>query len=170
MIRDKLKVSIKEIDEAAELSERYFHTKTDKTQMASTEKNYLWIHKKFPFALDEIEDSAEVIGYTILLPCRKKLMLKFLLKKMNEKELVEHIRENPAPKSFEAIYFCEAYLKPHYRHKGLASKAAFKSTRLFVKSSLNKPKFLFYWAYSKNSKALAERIGEKFGLIVLERK
>ena len=32
MIRDKHKVLIKEIDEAAELSERYFHTKTDKTQ------------------------------------------------------------------------------------------------------------------------------------------
>jgi GNAT superfamily N-acetyltransferase len=169
MTRHTFKESKKEIADAAKLSEEYFHTKTDSAQMASSFENYNWIHKKFPYALGIIEDNKKVVGYTILLPCREKQMDEFLLGKINEKQLVDKIRKSPAPKSFEAIYFCEAYLKPSYRRKGIAFSAMIDSAKKLIKQSKTKPHTLFYWAYSKHSHKIAEHIAAKCKMILAER-
>lgn len=156
---DSKKLSRKDFDDASQLSEEYFGTQKDPSQMATSPENRDWIYKNAKEYLNVIKKDGKLIGYAFILPCNKKIMDEFLVKNINEAELFEKIKKVKLKEIPETIYLCAAVVKKEYRGKGLA-KAAFVKAIMNITHNLKGKPILFYWGYSKEGIILSKKIAE----------
>ncbi|MBN1157535.1 GNAT family N-acetyltransferase [Candidatus Woesearchaeota archaeon] len=147
-------ISEKDIAEAADLAENYFHTAKDKTQLRTNKSNFTWILIHYPNCLNIIKSNRKVVGFTLVLPCNNKLMSAFLKNKMTERELLKAIKEKITLDNFEVTYLCACYINPEFRRKGLAKKAFVDSVKRIGKTDL------FYWEYSREGRKLMEKVAD----------
>ena len=135
-------VNLEDLEETRNISEDYFGTQDDPNQIPTTQETRDWIYKNAKDYLNIIRDNNEIIGYTFLLPCNKKLMQDFISKKINEAELFKKIKKLDFKKYPETIYLCASILKEEFRGKGLSTIAAIKTikkvTDLFNEYQLDK--------------------------------
>lgn len=161
------RVDADEIREALSLAEKYFSTSTDPEQAQATSENALWLRTHIASCLNIIRHEGEIIGFTLVYPCSKDLMKKFVSKKINESQLFEELRASVANRKPETIYLCSAFVVPEFRRNGLALRSVVMS----IKNSFNlksKPP-VFYWAYSQEGGNLAMKVAHELGLPIYKR-
>jgi len=156
--------SEEDIREAARIGENYFQTEKDPRQFKVNYANYSYVYEHFPKCLNIIKHGKIVIGFTLILPCNKKIMNDFLSKKINEFQLLELVKKKLVYNKFETIYLADTFVKPEYRKKGLALSGFVDSIRRLMK--INSDIELFSWGYSKEGEMLAHKIGASLGLKV----
>jgi hypothetical protein len=159
-------ISFEDINNTSRLSEDYFQTHIDPEQININEENKMWIYKNIPNSVNVVKFGDEVIGFSFILPCSKKLMDKFVSKKINEAQLFDSIKKLDF--EIECIYLCAVIIKPEFRGEGLGSKATLKSISGFA-AKMNKKPILFYWAYSKEGDSLAKRVSRESGFNLKKR-
>ena len=101
---------------------------------------------KFPKSINVILDNNKFIGFSLFLPCNKKLMHLFLEQKITEEKLVSEILKKINLKNFSTIYLCSSYIDKEYRGKGIATDTFIKSLKYYKK--INKDTILFAWDVS----------------------
>ncbi len=154
---DEGKISREDLDETSRITEEYFGTEKDPSQMATTPQNRDWIYKNARGYLNIIRNNGEIIGYVFMLPCNKRLMEDFVTKKIDEATLFEGIKKMKLDGVPETIYLCASIVKEEFRGKGLAT-AAFVKAINYVTHNLRSKPTLFYWRYSKEGEKLAKRV------------
>ncbi|MFA6269211.1 MAG: hypothetical protein WCW13_00375 [archaeon] len=148
---DGTNVSNSQLKEAAAISENFFKTNLDKTQMKSDCKLFLKISKLFPEFIEVIFDGKSVVGSSIFLPCTKKLEKLFLSKKITEAQLASRILKKVNYKNFECIYWAESSIIKKYQHHELfmvTTENVLRKVHLLKKKKLP----VFFWAWSKEGK------------------
>lgn len=153
-----------DLNETGRMSEEFFKTKEDDSQMPVTEEHRDWIFKNLKNYLNVIKNNGKVIGYTFMMPSTLELMNDFTQGRINEAELSEKIKKlNFTDKTPEAIYLCASVVIPEFQRKGLATEAFVKSIKKIIDGSEIKP-VLFYWAYSKAGGNLCRNVATLSGL------
>jgi len=158
-----------DLDECRKISEDYFGTQNDSSQLPATQEVRDWIYKNVKDYTNIIKSNGKLIGYTFLLPCNKKLMLDFISKKINEAELFEGIKKIKIKDIPETIYLCASIIKEEFRGRGLSATAAIKTINKVTNNLREKP-ILFFWGYSENGKKVSKKIAKLTGLEVKKRK
>ena len=157
------KIVQEDIKKAARLAERYFHTKTDSSQLRTNVSNFSWVYHNFHECLNILKDGEEVICVTLILPCTLVKMNDFLSGKTNERELFKSIKEKADYNNFESIYLCLACVKPKYRKQGLALKSFVDSIKHICRGRKVK---LFFWAFSEEGRRLCTKVAMDVGMEV----
>ena len=152
-----------DIDETSRMSEEYFGTQTDSSQIPTTQETRAWIYEHAPKYLNIITSGRRIIGYAFILPCTKKLMKSFTEGKINEFTLFQEIKRAKFPDVPETLYLCASVLEKKFRGRGLATTAFVKTIKKITHNLREKP-VLFYQKYSEEGRRLAERIAEITGL------
>jgi len=165
---DTGKSSIKDNYGASRFSEEYFETEEDPAQFQPTKENILWVRKNIPDCFNAIKYKGVLIGYSFIIPCSRKLMELFLLKKLTENRLFQEVKKSADHRNFETIYMCGAVVKPEFRRRGLASAALIKSIRKITGTRRLKPT-LFYWEYSRQGGKLASYVAKILGFRLKKR-
>jgi hypothetical protein len=160
---DSGKASEKDITKTVNLAEGYFHTAKDKTQLRTNKANFTWVYGHYPHCLNVIKSDGKVIGFTLVLPCNKKIMTDFLRNKINERRLLERVKKEITPGNFETLYLCACYVDERFRRKGLAKRGFIGSVKRLGK------KDLFYWAYSAEGGKLVRRVARELKLRIYKR-
>lgn len=166
---DTNKVTRKDIDITSEMSEEFFEMEKDPSQMAATKETRDWIYKNVKFISNIIRNNNEIIGYSFMLPCSKKIMNDFIEKRIDEATLINEIKKNKLPTSPEAIYLCSSIIKEEFRGNGIAKIGFIKLINNILKNSNIKP-ILFYWKYSDEGEKLVNKIAKELDLRLLVRK
>jgi len=161
--------NLEEIRAASKLAENYFNTHEDKEQININDKYTQWILDNIPDYLNIIKFKGDVVGFNFILPSDNEMMDKFILKEINEAELFNRIMKKSEYSNPEAIYLCAVFIKDRFRRKGIVLEASVKSIKKVTGSNKIKP-ILFYWAYSKEGKRLAEKVSKIVGLTLKARK
>jgi hypothetical protein len=140
-----------------EMLEAYFDTEHDPKQMPINQEVHQWIKIHIPECAILIKHNDAVVGSTFILPCSLALMEAFIHGKLNEAQLLEHVRVNQINyQNMQAIYFCAAFIVSPHRGKGLAFQALLSSIKQITPKGKKLP--LFYWAYSPAGKQIAEKL------------
>lgn len=166
---DDGRLSRKDIDITSEMSEQFFKMKKDPSQMAATIQTRDWIYRNAANCLNVIRNNGEIVGYTFLVPCSKKLMNDFVSKKIDEAKLIGEIEGSKLPAFPESIYLCASIVKEEFRGQGLATIAFTKLISKMISRTPVKP-VLFYWQYSNEGGKLAKRVAAETGLELIIRK
>ncbi len=152
-----------DLDETSRISEEYFKTETDSSQLPTSKQTEDWIFENGLQYLNIIRADNIIIGYTLILPCKLRLMNNFLRKKINEAELFEEIKKIKFEGVPKSLYLCAAVLKEKFRGQGLATVAILKSIDKITNLGKEKP-ILFYFKYSEEGERLVKKIADKTGL------
>lgn len=156
---DTNKASKEDVEIISQMAENYFKMREDPTQIKAAKETKEWIYTKFPESLNIIKNKDRIIGFTWVLPCSKELMNQFLEKKLNEFELFERIKQRTRKEKIESIYLCSSIIEKDFQNRGLATKGFVKSIKLITKNKHSNIT-LFYWPFSKEGKALAEKVAK----------
>lgn len=161
-------VTDKDVDDLLEMLESFFTTQYDSEQMQINGKSSKWVGENIPECSMIIKFGDEVVGSAFIIPCTKKIMEDFISSRINEAELVERVKAwEPDYKKMKAIYLCSAFVKEEHRGKGLTLQGFVNSIKKIVPRRRNI--VLFYWAYSKEGKNLAEKIAKKLKMKIFAR-
>ncbi len=163
-----LKLDLNEIKESMRLAEKYFDTSNDAEQAPINLENATWIRKTVPKCFNVIKYGDELIGFSLVYPCKREIMDKFVSKKINEAELFGMLKESELNRKPETIYFCSVFVKPEFRGRGLALKSLTKSIKSIFNLKSKPP--LFYWAYSQEGDALSKKLATLLNLPLYKRK
>lgn len=138
------------LKDVEEISEGFFKTNNDLTQMKSDYKLFKQIVRKFPLFFSVILIDEKVCGSLILLPCDKKMKKLFLEGKITESELASRILKRKTS-SFESIYLAEISLKKEFHNKRFGTKLLKEGiNRIYKKYGKKFP--VFFWGWSKQGK------------------
>jgi hypothetical protein len=149
-------LSLEENSDLEKLDKKYFKNNIDSNQWISDFKTNSQIIKAFKYSLIVFKDEELIIGYSLVIPSNKKLMIDFLTNKISETQLIKSSLKNVNLLNFQTLYLCAVILLPEYRHKGYAKKGVLKSINYYKK--LNKKIVLFSWSYSKSGNQLLQAI------------
>lgn len=159
---DDGRMSREDIDETSRISEAYFGTEKDSSQIPTTPATRDWIYKNGKDCLNIIRADGIIIGYSLLLPCTTKLMEDFLERKITEAALFEAIKGTRLAKPI-ALYLCASVVEERFRWRGLATLGFTKLIQKILAPTEHKP-VLFYLKYSEEGQKLAERVARATGL------
>jgi GNAT superfamily N-acetyltransferase len=140
---------------AQEQSELYFNTAADASQIEIGADSRRWVKANIPECWRIIKCGSEVAGHAFMLPCRAELMRRFIQGSISESELFAAVRAEPI--DYACVYFGSLFLDERHRGKGLAARAVLESIEYITKHKNPRPE-LFYWEYSPEGAALAERL------------
>jgi len=149
-------LSLDENNNLEKLDKIYFKNNIDSNQWVSDFKTNNKIIKTFKYSLIIFKDEELIIGYSLVIPSNKKLMIDFLTNKINETQLIKSNLKNVNLLNFQTLYLCAAIILPEYRNQGYAKKGVLKSINYYKKS--NKNIVLFSWSYSKSGNQLLQAI------------
>ncbi len=155
--------SREDLEETSRLSEEYFKTKKDESQVSTSPENRDWFYKNCQNYLNIIRGNGKIIGYSFVLPCNKKLMEDFLEKRINEAELFEEIKKLKFNGCPEAIYLFASLIDKNFRRRGLSITAFLRIINVVTHNLESKP-ILFCWGYSEEGLKLAKKIAKITGL------
>lgn len=161
------KLVFKDCEIAARMSEKYFQTTNDSEQLPITE-NSVWFRKNFPESLNIIKNGKEVVGVTFLFLSDQTHMKLFLNKKISENELTEYFKKNYKTKKFNQVYLSGAFIKTRYRGSNIAVISLVKQLEKLKKTV--KYNTLFYWAYSPEGRAVAQKVAKRMHMKIYSRK
>lgn len=165
---DPAKEDTKELSEAAKLAENYFKSENDPEQISINFENSLWIRKNLPYCLNIIRYDGKIIGHSLIIPCKRKIMGKFISNEINEAQLFDEIKKSEENRKPECIYLCSAFIKPEFRGRGIVFESFIKSINKVIDKKQNLE--LFYWAYSNEGASLCEKIAKKLRVNLAKRK
>ena len=146
------------------LAEEFFEAKSDPDQIAVDENVIERLRTIHPNTMSEERDGNGPIAWILLIPTSKELMMQFIERKINEKDILA--RTVPGSQ-YEAIYLCSALVLPEYRKKGIAQKLAVAAIKAIQKEHLVSS--LFYWSFSDEGERLARAIALGTNLPLLKR-
>lgn len=147
-----------------EISERFFGTETDPTQIPMTQSSTNKLTAIHPdTVLHKFDEAGNPIGWSVIIPTSLEVMNKFLAREITEKQLLDLAA---AEKKREALYLCNAFVLPEHRRKGYAKALWQEGIR---KLSLGKDLPLYYWAYSEEGRALANSLSRELGKTISTR-
>lgn len=142
----------------------FFDVKNDPDQLSVTEKVMKKLDKIHPSCMSEYNEGDGPIVWILLIPTTETVMKRFLKKEISETEL---LNETKPGEKYDAIYLCSASVLPEYRRKGLAKKVGMKAIRDIMKD--HKIKALYYWGFSPEGQALAEKAAKELKLPLYKR-
>lgn len=149
--------------ETGKLAEKDFKMSYDGKQIPATKKNVTWIFNNIPDCNNVIKFNGEIIGFSFIIPCSKKIMNLFIKNKINENELFELVKKSVGYENFETIYICSIFIKPKYRGQNLASLGLISSIKKITKKRKLKPS-LFCQPYTDGGRIVSEKTAKKSGL------
>ena len=164
----KGEISRSDFDLTGKISEDYFGTEGDSDQISVSEENKSWIYHNVLDYFCVLRDSSKIIGYTLMLPCSRNLMERFISKDISEFNLFEEIKKFYSGERPEVIYLCASVVDEKYRHRGLASSSFIETIKRVTDDLKIKP-ILFYWGFSEEGKGLAEKVASVTGLEIKRR-
>jgi ribosomal protein S18 acetylase RimI-like enzyme len=156
---DKGYLSLEDNIKTGELAESFFKMEENPDQIPATIENCEWINANIPECDNVIKDDGEIIGYTLIMPCTKDLMEKFLAKEITENEMFEKIKLHVDYNNFDTIYICAMTINPDYRGRGLASEGLIKSIKKIVGARKIKP-ILFYWKQTEEGQKVCKKVAD----------
>jgi len=148
-------VTRKDIEETSRLSEDFFETQGDPSQVATSPENKAFIFSSLQKYLNIIKKEDRVIGYAFVLPSTKETMNAFLEERITEAEVFERVHHLDLTLDPEALYLCAAVIDKNYRGQGLATQAFEKLLEKLTSHLKIKP-FLYAWIYSEDGKRIFE--------------
>ena len=154
----------KNLERMLELVGSFFDTKNDPDQLSVDEKVMEKLEKIHPSCMSELDEGDGPIVWILLIPTTEAVMKKFLAKEISEMQL---FKETEPGQNYEAIYLCSASVLPEYRRKGLATKVGYDAIRNIMKD--HNIKALYYWSFSPEGQALAEKAANKLHLPLYKR-
>ncbi|HTA28211.1 MAG TPA: hypothetical protein VK809_10500 [Bacteroidia bacterium] len=152
------------LERMLQLVGEFFDAKNDPDQLKVTEEDVEKLNKIHPACMSEYNEGDGPIVWILLIPTTEAIMKKFLAKKISETEL---LNETPLNAKYDAIYLCSASVLPEYRRKGLAMKVGNDAIARIMKD--HKIKALFYWSFSPEGQALAEKASKELNLPLYKR-
>jgi len=114
--------------------------------------------------MSEYNEGDGPIVWILLIPTTEAIMKRFLAKEISETQL---LNETPIGGKYDAIYLCSASVLEEYRRKGLAKKIGYEAIQSIMKD--HKVKALFYWSFSPEGQALAEKAAKELNLPLYKR-
>lgn len=151
-------------ENCAEMAERYFQTRSDKTQMQITKENAEWLQMHFPTSLNIIKNDNRVIGFSFILLSDDDIMNKFITKKNNEQDIFDAFQKQYKNIRMNNVYLCASVVLESYRNKGLATLGFMKQILL-----LEDIHHLYSWPFSAGGKRLSEKISSELSIPLLMR-
>ncbi len=142
-----------------DLIDEVFSTRQDPGQLQVNAEQMRKLQALHPATLSEEASDEGPLIWVLLIPTTEHLMRLFLSGDLNEKELLE--QTNPDDK-LTALYLCSVTTLPEARGKGRT-----RDLCLSAISEINKVhplQFLFVWPFTKEGKALAEKLARETGL------
>jgi hypothetical protein len=134
-----------------EISEEFFHTKDDPTQIPTTMEASKKILDLYPGAFSYKMENGTPVSWVIVIPTQKEIAEKFLRGELNERELLENTKKEDV---YDALYLQIAFTLPEFRGKGFPI-CLFK--KAIAKAPISNDAMFFAWAYSKEGKALIQK-------------
>lgn len=152
------------LERMLQLVGEFFDVKNDPEQLSVNEEVIEKLHKIHPSTMSEYNEGDGPIVWILLIPTTEAVMNRFLKKEISETQLLDET--NPGEK-YDTIYLCSASVLPEYRRKGLAKQVGGKAIREIMKD--HKIKALFYWSFSPEGQALAEKAARELNLPLYKR-
>jgi hypothetical protein len=156
-MEDKLKRMIELVNEV-------FDEEHGAGQITVTDEQLEKLHKIHPATMSEYNEGDGPIVWILLIPTTQTIMNRFIKKEISEKQLLEET--NPGD-NYDAIYLCSGTVLPEYRRKGLAEKVGMDAIHAIMKD--HKIKALFYWSFSPEGAALAQKAAKELNLALYKR-
>jgi ribosomal protein S18 acetylase RimI-like enzyme len=147
-----------------QLVTEFFDVKNDPDQLSVDEKVMEKLNKIHPSCMSEYNEGDGPIVWILLIPTTEDIMKRFLAKEISETQL---LNETPIGGKYDAIYLCSASVLPEYRRKGLAKKVGYEAIQSIMKD--HKIKVLFYWSFSPEGQAFAEKASKELNLPLYKR-
>jgi hypothetical protein len=142
----------------------FFDVKNDPDQLNVTEEVMEKLNKIHPSCMSEYNEGDGPIVWILLIPTTESIMKRFLAKEISETQLLD---ETLVGEHYDAIYLCSASVLEEYRRKGLAQKVGKEAITNIMKD--HKIKALFYWSFSPEGQALAEKAAKELNLPLYKR-
>lgn len=145
------------LDAIADVSEEFFHTATDPTQMPMTVGSLLRLRSLHRKTLLYRTENGRPISWTAVIPTSDDLAERFLSGEIDERALFE--RSVPMP-AYEALYLCIVFTLPEYRRKGYVIDMLQEAIRDIphVPGAT-----LFAWAYTEEGGMVMRKLGRILG-------
>jgi len=153
------------IKRLTELADKVFSVKNDPEQLNVDEKVLKQLQNIHPATISEYRVEDGPVAWLLLIPTTKELMVRFLDKRINERELFEM---TPPRATYEAVYLCSALVLEEFRGKGITKGLAIKSIRDIQKD--HPIASLFVWPFSTEGEKAAETIAREVKLPLYKRK
>ena len=154
----------KNLERMIHLAEEFFEAKSDPDQIAVDENVIDRLRTIHPNTMSEERDENGPVAWILLIPTSKELMMQFIERKINEKDIL--VRTVPGLE-YESIYLCSALVLPEYRKKGIAQRLAVTAIKAIQKE--HPVSSLFYWSFSDEGDRLARAIALGTGLPLYKR-
>ncbi len=152
------------LERMLQLVNEFFDVKNDPDQLKVTEEDIAKLNKIHPACMSEYNEGDGPIVWILLIPTTEAIMKRFLAKEISETQL---LNETPLDAKYDAIYLCSASVLPEYRRKGLAMKVGKDAIDRIMKD--HQIKALFYWSFSTEGQALAEKASKELNLPLYKR-
>jgi GNAT superfamily N-acetyltransferase len=146
------------------LAEEFFAIKDDPSQISINRKVMLKLKKIHRNTMTEKSTSKGPIAWILVIPTSHKLMEQFIVRKINERELLS---KTPIRVKYDSIYLCSALVLPEYRGRGLAKSLMIKAIKSIRKD--HPINCLFYWAFSAAGRHLARSVAKELHLPLHQR-
>lgn len=146
------------------LAEEFFETKHDPLQITVDEETTALLRQIHPSAMSEVKNQDGPIAWVLVIPTTRDLMNQFVAGEIDEREL---LFRTPLNASYDALYLCSALVLPEFRRKGTAKRLVMKAVSAIRDE--HPIKYLFYWEFSADGKALASSIAQEAHLPLLAR-
>ena len=142
----------------------FFDVKNDPDQLKVTEAEVKKLNAIHASCMSEYNEGDGPIVWILLIPTTEAIMKRFLSKEISETQLLE---QTPLNTKYDAIYLCSASVLPEYRRKGLAMKTGYEAIKKIMED--HKINALFYWSFSPEGQALAEKAAKELNLPLYKR-
>jgi hypothetical protein len=152
------------LERMIQLVTEFFDVKNDPDQLNVTEDVMEKLNKIHPACMSEYNEGDGPIVWILLIPTTEDVMNRFLKREISETQLLD---ETKPGENYEAIYLCSASVLPEYRRKGLAKKVGGDAIHAIMKD--HKIKALYYWSFSPEGQALAEKAAKEVNLPLYKR-
>jgi len=152
------------LERMLQLVGEFFDVKNDPDQLSVDEKAMEKLNKIHPACMSEYNEGDGPIVWILLIPTTEAIMKRFLAKEISETQLLD---ETPVNEKYDALYLCSASVLSEYRRKGLAMKTGYEAIKNIMKD--HKIKALFYWSFSPEGQALAEKAAKELNLPLYKR-
>ncbi len=147
-----------------QLADEFFGTRNDPTQISVDGNIMARLRKIHPSTMTEKKTKEGSIAWILIIPTTKVIMKQFIKKQINELDLLE---KTELQSMYNAVYLCSALVLPEHRGKGLAKRLMCKAIKSIQKQY--SIRCLFYWAFSKEGKRLAESVARELSLPLYKR-
>jgi ribosomal protein S18 acetylase RimI-like enzyme len=147
-----------------QLADEFFSVKNDPAQIAVDENVMARLHRIHPATMTEEATDDGPIAWMLVIPTTHELMTEFILKEINERELLD---ATPTSGTYDAVYLCSALVLPEHRGRGLAKRLLLEAIASIRRQ--HPIASLFYWSFSEEGKKLSEAIAKETGLPLLQR-